>query len=319
VSKNSEWDTLPDGSVVMYPCGDKSVPPSAHMLNDGMFFEIIADRIPEIDEDHLYPLEDYKDDFRLISDDIADYLQKESTRLFSETNYAVVGQFPGAMLGDSGLNLGPGLKKPRGIRKMDDWLMAHLLYPEYLEAVYDMQLEIAMKNLEIYKQAVGDRIQIIFISSADYGTQRSELIAPDIFRKIYKPRYRKINDWVHKNTDWKTFFHSCGSIVNILEDFVEMGADIINPLQLSAEGMDGQMLKDKYKGKLVFWGGGINTQATLPFGSPEDVHKEALERLKLLSKDSGYVFNPVHNIVGNTSMENIMAFFNAVKEFNGVS
>ncbi|MCL2835013.1 MAG: uroporphyrinogen decarboxylase family protein [Treponema sp.] len=319
VSKNSEWDVLSDGSVVMYPCGDRSVPPSLHMLNDGMYFDNITDRIPEIDEDNLRPLEDFKDDFSFISDDIAEHLLKESKRLFTETDYAVVGQFPGAMFGDSGLNPGPGIKRPRGIRKMDDWLMAHLLHPEYLEAVYDMQMEFVMRNLEIYRQAVGGNIQVILVNSADFGTQNAEMIAPEIYRKIYKPRCKRINDWIHENTNWKIMYHSCGSIVNLLDDFVEMGVDIINPVQLSAKGMDAKMLKEKYKGRLVFWGGGIDTQKTLPFGTPEEVRREALERLELLSKGSGYIFNPVHNIVGKTSVKNILAFFNAAKEFNGDS
>ena len=317
ISKKSEWDILSDGSVVMYPCGDRYVPPSVHMLNDGMYFDNISDRIPPIDEDNLKPLEDFKYDFCQISDDIADQLSNESNYLFSKTNYAIVGQFPGAMFGDTGLNPGPGIKRPKGIRRMEDWLMAHLLYPEYLEAVYDMQMEFIMNNLEIYKQAVGDNIQIILVSSADYGTQNSEMIAPEIFRKIYKPRYGKINNWIHKNTNWKTMYHSCGSIANLLEDYVEMGADIINPLQLSAKGMNIEILKEKYKSRLVFWGGGIDTQKTLPFGNTEDVRREALQRLELLSNDSGYIFNPVHNIVGMTSVENILAFFNAAKEFNG--
>ena len=95
-----------------------------------------------------------------------------------------------------------------------------------------------------------------------------------------------------------------------------MDADIINPLQLSAKGMDGRMLHEKYQKDLVFWGGGVNTQATLAFGTPDDVRKEVLERLELFSKDGGYIFNPVHNIVGNTKIENIIALFDAVKEFN---
>ena len=317
VSKNSEWDLLPDGSVVMYPRGDRSVPPSLHMLSDGMYFDNITERIPAFDEDNLQPLEDFKDDFGLISGEIAAHLQIESKRLFTDTSYAIVGQFPGAMFGDTGLNPGPGIRQPRGIRKMDDWLMAHLLHPEYLEAVYDMQMGFVMKNLEIYKQAVGDTIQIILVNSADFGTQNAEMIAPEIYRKLYKPRCKKINDWIHQNTNWKTMYHSCGCIVNLLDDFIEMGVDIINPVQLSAKGMDPRMLKDKYSGRLVFWGGGIDTQKTLPFGAPEGVRREALSRLELLSKGSGYIFNPVHNIVGKTSVNNILAFFNAAREFNG--
>ena len=316
LSGGSEWDVLEDGSVVLYPSGDRNYPPSMRMLNDGMYFDNIASRLPDLDEKNLNPREDYKNDFNLISDEVASYLESESKRLDEETSYGIVGQFPGALLGDAGMVPNAGLREPKGIRKLEDYLMAHALFPEYLMEVYDMQTEIVMKNLEIYKQAVGDRIQIVLLSTADYGNQNSEMIAPHIFREIYKPFYTKMNDWVHKNTNWKIMYHSCGSIVNLLDDYVEMGADIMNPLQLSARGMDGKMLKEKYGDKLVLWGGGIDTQSTLFFGTPEEVKREAIERLALFSKDGGYVFNAVHNIVGNVPIENIIAFFDAAKEFN---
>ncbi len=316
VAEGTQWDVLDDGSVVMYAQGDRNYPPSTRMLPDGMFFDNITERIADFNEDNLTPREDYKDDFNLIPDDVANELENESKRLFTETEYALVGQFPGALLGDAGMVPNASLRVPKGIRKMEDYMMAHLLYPDYLREVYEMQTDIVMKNLEIYRQAVGDRIQVVLMSTADYGNQNCEMIAPDLFRDLYKPYYKKMNDWVHANTNWKTMFHSCGSIVNLLDDYVEMGVDILNPIQLSAQGMDGAMLKEKYGDKLVLWGGGIDTQKTLPFGTPEDVRQEALERLELLSPGGGYVFNSIHNIVGTTPVENILALFDAAKQFN---
>lgn len=143
---------------------------------------------------------------------------------------------------------------PQGIRRFDEWLMAHMLFPEYIQEVFEMQTEVMLKNLEIYRQAVGSRIQIVWISGTDFGTQNGEFFSVDIFRKLYKPYYKRVNDWVHQNTSWKTFYHCCGSIVNYLDDFVDMGVDILNPVQVSAKGMDPHMLKDRYGGKLVFWG-----------------------------------------------------------------
>jgi len=312
----TSWDVLEDGSVVMYPMGDRSYPPSMIMLKDGMYFDNIMKRFPDFDEDNLTPRDDYKDDFNIISDKIAKEIQQESIRLNDETDYAIVGQFPGALLGDAGIIPNASLRAPKGIRKLDDYIAAHILYPDYLREVYDMQTEIVMKNMEIYHQAVGDRIQIVVISTADYGNQNNEMISPKIFRDLYKPYYKRMNDWVHANTNWKTMFHSCGSIVNILDDYVEMGVDILNPIQTSAQGMDGKMIKEKFGDKMVLWGGGVDTQSTLPFGSPEQVYDEVIERLKLFSKGSGYVFNAVHNIVGNASIDNVIAMFNAVKAFN---
>lgn len=194
--------------------------------------------------------------------------------------------------------------------------MAHMLYPEYIEEVFEMQTQTMLKNLEIYRQAVGERVQIIWISGTDFGTQNSEFFSPEIFRRLYKPFYQRINDWVHKNTSWKTFYHSCGSVVNFLDDFVEMGMDILNSVQLSARGMDAHMLKEKYGNKLVFWGGGVDTQKTLPYGTPDQVRQQVKERLKTLSAGGGYVFSSIHNIVGKTPVENIIAMYEAVKEYN---
>jgi uroporphyrinogen-III decarboxylase len=178
-----------------------------------------------------------------------------------------------------------------------------------------MQAEAALKNLEIYRQAVGDRIQIIWMSGTDFGTQNSEFISPDLYRKLYKPLHKRLNDWVHKKTSWKTFYHSCGSIINLLDDMTAAGIDIINPVQCSAAGMDPNVLKKKYGDKLVFWGGGVDTQNTLPFGKPEEVKEQVTDRLKVFSSGGGYVFNTIHNIVARTPVENIIAMFEAVKEF----
>ncbi len=316
VAADNEWDVLADGSVVMYPQGDRSVPPSTRMLADGCFFDNILERIPPYDEDDLTPREDFKDDFKTITPDIAQELKSESIRLFNETDFAIIGQFPYALLGDAGVVPAAFVKNPRGIRKMEDFLSATLLYPEYIEEVFTMQTENTLKNLEIYKEAVGDRIQIILVSTADYGGQNSELISPATFRSLYKPHYTKINDWIHKNTHWKTFYHSCGSIVNILDDYVEMGVDILNPVQLSAKGMDGKMLKEKYGDKIVFWGAGVDSQKTLAFATPSEVKREVVERMGLFSEGGGYVFNAVHNIMADTRVENILAMFGAIREFN---
>ena len=103
-----------------------------------------------------------------------------------------------------------------------------------------------------------------------------------------------------------------------MSHFIDSGFDIINPVQCSAAGMDPKLLKEKYDEKLVFWGGGVDTQKTLPFGKPEDVRQEVLQRCEIFSPDGGFIFNAVHNIQANTPVENITAMINAVKEFNGV-
>lgn len=315
IAAANAYDILPDGGIKLYPQGDRQAPPSAYMPSGGYFFDII-DRVGEVDEDDLDPVEDFKNLYTVLSDENARYFENESKRLFETTDYAIIGNLGGGGFGDPGYIPGAHEKHPRGIRKFDQWLMAQLLYPEYVDAVFDYQTEIMLKNLEIYKQAVGDRIQIVWISGTDFGTQNAALFSNDIFKDLYKPHYKKLNDWVHQNTNWKTFYHSCGSVVNFLDDFVDMGMDILNPVQLSASGMDANLLKQKYGDKLTFWGGGIDTQEVLPRGTPEQVKAQVKSRLDILSKGGGYVFNTIHNIVGNTPIENIVAAFEAVHEFN---
>ncbi len=316
VGDSIELEQLDDGSVVAYPQGDRSVPPSGKMPAGGSFFDNI-DRSGEFDEDDLTPEEDFSEAFSVMDDDTARYIEKQAEHYYQNTDYALVGNLGGFGIGDSAMVPGPHEKHPKGIRRFDDWLMAHMLYPEYIQAVFEMQTQVMLKNLEIYKQAVGDKIQIVWISGTDFGTQNGGFFSPDIFRELYKPYYKRVNDWVHENTEWKTFYHSCGSIVSFLDDFVEMGVDILNPVQLSANGMDGHMLKEKYGDKLVFWGGGVDTQKTLPYGTPEEVRQQVLERLEIFSPGGGYVFNTIHNIVAKTPVENLIAMFQAVQEFNG--
>lgn len=315
ISSGNAYDVKPDGAVEMYPQGNRKVAPSVQMPADGYFFDNI-NRAADFDEDHLTPVEDFKDSFSVMDDQTARYLETQSHRLFEETEYGIIGNLGGAGLGDSAIIPGPHELHPQGIRKFDDWLMAHMLYPEYIQAVYEMQTQTMLKNLEIYRQAVGNRVQIIWISGTDLGTQNGEFFSLDVFRELYKPYYKRINDWVHQNTPWKTFFHCCGSIVNYLDDFVEMGVDILNPVQISAKGMDARMLKEKYGEKLVFWGGGVDTQKTLPFGTPDEVRAQVRERLEIFSKGGGYVFNPIHNIVGKTPVENLIAMYETVHAFN---
>ena len=317
IGADNTWDVRQDGTIVMYPKGDRTAPASTEMVPGGSFFNaIMKDRVPEFDEEELNAKEDWKDDFPPITDEIAEELETASRKLFYDTDYAIVGQFPYAQLGDGGVIAAPFVKYPKGPRRMDDFLAATLLCPEYIEEVFEMQTENAMKNLEIYKQAVGNRIQVILVSTADYGSQAGTLISPDLFRELYKPHYKKINDWIHENTEWKVMYHCCGSVVGFMDDYIDMGCDILNPVQLSAKDMDAQMLNARWGEKMVFWGGGTDSQKTLSFGKPEDVYEEVLHRLTILSKNGGYVFNPVHNIVSDTKVDNILAMFDAVHQFN---
>ena len=199
---------------------------------------------------------------------------------------------------------------------MEDWLIAHYTNPEYVKDVYALQFENAMATLKKLNNALGDIPQVVQISGTDFGTQRTEFISPSMYREFYKPYHEKLNTWVHENTSWKTMYHTCGSVVNLLDDFAEAGIDILNPVQCSATGMNPKMLKEKYGDKFVFWGGGVDTQNTLPFGTPEEVYHEVSERLEIFAPGGGFVFNTIHNIQSKTPIENLLSMFRAVNDYN---
>ena len=305
------------GNILLHPQGDRNAQPSAKMPSSGAFFDLIA-RQEAYDEDDLDGRRDFADQFALIPDDELQYLETESRRLFHQTDYGIIGQLPGMGLGSLGHIPGPALKRTPGIRAAEDWYMAHSLYPDYIHEIFSLQVEVALKNLERYRQAVGDRIQVIWISGTDFGTQKAEMMSPEMWRRLYKPYYQKVNDWVHQNTSWKTFYHSCGSIVNLIDDFIECGVDVLNPVQCSAAGMDPQTLKNRFGSRIVFWGGGIDTQHTLPFGTPEEVASQAKERIRIFAPGGGFVYTTIHNAVASVPPANLKAFYNAFKSEYGL-
>jgi uroporphyrinogen-III decarboxylase len=140
-------------------------------------------------------------------------------------------------------------------------------------------------------------------------------MSKETYRKLFKPFHKQVNDWVHEHTEWKTFIHSCGSVEAFIEDFIDAGFDILNPVQTSAAYMDPRLLKSKYGDKIVFWGGGIETQTTLPFGTPEQVIQEVKERIRIFAPKGGFVFNTIHNILPRVPVENVLAMYKAVKEY----
>jgi len=171
-----------------------------------------------------------------------------------------------------------------------------------------------MKKLN---NACGSLLDVVFICGTDFGTQTETFCSQITFRELYMPYFRKMNDWIHLNTGWKTFKHCCGAIEPFINLFIESGFDILNPVQCSAVGMDAKLLKEKYGQRLTFWGGGVDTQMVLPFGSPSAVRTQVLERCEIFSKNGGFVFNAIHNVQARTPLENIVAMIDAVHEFNG--
>ena len=139
-------------------------------------------------------------------------------------------------------------------------------------------------------------------------------MAPELWRDLYLPALKEHFDWIHEHTTWKVFEHSCGSIANLVGDLADAGLDALNPVQTSAAGMDPKWLKESFGDRLTFWGGGVETQTTLPFASPDQVRDEVRQRIETFAPGGGFVFNPVHNIQPNTPPENIAAAYETAIE-----
>lgn len=304
------------GETYLYPQGDLSVPPSAVMPKNGFFFDNIERGSIDFDEDTTGAREHFKDDYGLLTDEQLRYIEDRCNYFYHNTGYGMIGGGALAGFGDFAIIPGPNVKNPTGIRSIPDFMMAHQICPDYIHELFEMQLEIGLENAKRFYQAVGDKIQAIIISGTDFGTQNGPFMSVESYREFYKPYHKKMNDWVHQNTHWKTFYHTCGAVMEFIPDFYEAGIDILNPVQLSAAGMDGKVLKEQWGDKFTFWGGGVDTQKTFPFGTPEEVYDEVTERLRLFAKGGGFVFNPIHNIQGQTPAENMLAMFRAIDDFN---
>ena len=301
------------GDTLMHPLGDIRNPPSARMPNGGYFFDAII-RQPPIDEDHLNPA-DNLEEFGPISEEELAHLEREARRA-SATGRAVVANFGGTSFGDIALVPGLALPHPKGIRDISEWYMSTRARRDYVHAVFAGQCQIALANLERIAARLGTLVDVVNICGTDFGTQTSSFCSVSTFRELWLPYYREVNDWVHRNTPWKTFKHSCGAVEKFVPSFMEAGFDILNPVQCSAAGMEAEILKQKYGRDLVFWGGGVDTQQVLPFGTPDEVREQVLCRCKAFCRDGGFVFNTVHNIQARTPVDNIIAMTQSVEKFN---
>lgn len=303
-----------NGDLLIYPQSDMNASPSGRMPTSGYFFDSIVRQKPIV-ESELDPA-DNLEEFGPISDEDLKYYQEQAKQLAS-SGRAVVSGLAGTAFGDIALVPAPFLKDPKGIRDISEWYMLTATNPDYVHEVFSRQCDIAIANLEKLHGVAGDVIDVLFICGTDFGTQTSTFCSTITFDELYAPYYKRVNKWIHENTVWKTFKHSCGAVENFMEHFIDAGFDIINPVQCSAAGMDPKTLKERYGDRLVFWGGGVDTQKTLPFQGPEDVRTEVLQRCEIFSPNGGFVFDAIHNVQAQTPVENIVAMIDAVKEFNG--
>ncbi|HEM62653.1 MAG TPA: uroporphyrinogen-III decarboxylase, partial [Chloroflexi bacterium] len=233
-------------------------------------------------------------------------LAEEARRLLEETDKAVMIHAP----------IG-------GVYEQSYWLRGiETLYRDmggnrkYVEALAERVLEWLLEFWDLVLEEVGPYVHVVELSD-DLGGQYGPLFSPKLYREVYKPRHRPLTELIHSKTEAKIFLHCCGSIRWALPDLIEVGIDIINPVQVSAREMETDRLKREFGRDIVFWGGGADATGVLPFGSPSDVREEVKRRISDLAPGGGFVFGSVHNIQAEVPPENVVAMFEAAYEYGG--
>jgi len=221
--------------------------------------------------------------------------------LYEETDHAIMIGFGGNLL-----------EWGEYLCRFDQFLIDLVENRRKAEALLDKLVETHLDNLERVLDAVEGYVQIIQMGD-DLGSQLATIISPKVYREVFKPRQKIIFDRIRRRKSLHLFLHSCGSIVDILPDLIEVGVEIINPVQTSARGMDPATLKREFGKDLTFWGGGCDTQHVLAEASPDEVHRHVKERTDILAPGGGFVFCQVHNILPNVPPENIVAMYSAVR------
>lgn len=200
------------------------------------------------------------------------------------------------------------------MRGLEHWFMDTIENPAFCEALLDRTLGFWMGYYTQFMAEIGDLIDVVMIGD-DIGGQSGPLFSPDFYRSIVKPRQKRLVQHIKSLTDAKIWYHTCGSVVPLIPDLIDNGIDILNPVQISAANMDPASLKETFGQSLVFWGGGVDTQHVLSFGTPEEVRQDVRKNVDALKRDGGYVFNSVHNIQAGVPAENIVAMFDAAYDF----
>jgi uroporphyrinogen decarboxylase len=295
----------PDGSWVLRNATGE---PYARMPKNGFYFDFIRPTMShiKIDPKKFRPRDTIPEEEL--------YLLAEHGRfLYEETDKAILGW--GASISLFGLSALLSDNITQG--SLDEWLCMLMVEKETADEMMGRYVDSVISCMRQYNEVVGKYCFAWGVASDDAGTQRGELLSPDLFREMILPHYKRLCGWVHENTKWKTLLHSCGSIYHYIPGWIEAGIDILNPVQISAANMEPDRLMHDFGGKIVFWGGGCDTQKVLPLGAPEEIREHVRHNIRVFTSgtDGGYVFNQVHNIQQNVPVENVEAMFEAVINF----
>jgi uroporphyrinogen decarboxylase len=296
VEKNGDWAQRdPAGEIF------------ARMPNNGFYFDFVRPTMASnsIDPDLFQPS-------NTVSDERLEAIARHGRHLYENTDKALLGW--GACISTIGLSALLGDNITQG--SLDEWMIMLMKEKETANEMMGRWVDAVIEQIKLYHQAVGDYCFAWGIGSDDAGTQRGGFIATELFEEMILPHYKRLCGWVHANTEWKTCLHSCGSIYEYMPGWIDAGVDILNPVQIAATNMEPERLMKEFGGRVVFWGGGCDTQQVLPFGTPEEVREHVRRNLEVFTGGSGgYVFTQVHNVQQDVPVENIEAMLAAAVEF----
>lgn len=236
-------------------------------------------------------------------DNLYNGLRIKAKKLHEETNYSIVFSLYGSII-----------LQTQYLRGFNDWFIDILANKKVFNAIQEKVFEVVYKVAENSLKEVAEYVDIVYITD-DLASQEGLLFDPKLYRSMIKPKHRKIIDLIKSKSNAKVLMHACGSIVEVIPDFIDMGVDAINPLQLTAKGMDPTFLKRKFGKNISFWGG-IDTHNILPHGSRKQVKSEVIEKIDILSKNGGYVIAPNHNIQADVPPENIIEMYKVASTYN---
>ena len=293
-----------DGSWVLKGSEGREI---ARMPKNGYYFDFIRPTMAgkRIDPDAFRPSD-------TVPDKELKVFAEHARFLYENTDKALLGW--GACISLIGLSALLGANITQG--SLDEWMCMLMTEKETAHEMMGRYVDAVIARMRLYYEAVGDTCFAWGVGSDDAGTQRGEFLSRELFSEMIVPHYKRLCEWVHANTNWKTYLHSCGSIYRYIPEWIDAGIDILNPVQVSAANMEPERLMAEFGGKIVFWGGGCDTQEVLPLGTPEQVREHVRRNIEVFSSgQGGYVFTQVHNIQPDVPVENVAAMLEAAYEY----
>jgi len=289
------FQAQPDGTIVQ---DNRRMPPSSYVFDEehGGQPLVLSDDLPKLD------LKQFRQDMRasVVRDEQVLAIRDVCRRVRASTDRAV-------FLNDRALQVPMGICSYGGVAVFS---MLCLTEPDYVAELHEIVVERSLSNLRAILPEIRDDVDVLMVAADDWGTQNNLIASPKIYRTLFLPYYRRVNDEIRRLAPGiQRFLHCCGAVYDLIDLVIESGFDILNPVQWSAGGHTYQEWKDRARGRIALWGGGVNAQATLPLGTVDDVRREIAQVTRALGQDGGYVFCNIHNILAEIAPEKVIAMY----------